>query len=293
VAISVSNWVWDHSRSAHGARLVLLAIADEIRENRIADGTWLSNASLMRKTNLGERAVQNAVPELVKLGELDVEYGAGPRGCNVYRVVMTRTPAKSAPPQNLHPADDAPPQILRGRESPQVSGHTPAKSAPPADTAPPQNLRETPAKSAPEPSKDPENSLTESSQTHSADGALFAAPRSKSKPAKTSKQPVATRIPDDFAIDAAMREWATEKIPGYDIDAETENFIDWWRSKPGAAATKTDWPATWRTWMRKNAREVQAPHNAGPSVNGHGRSHQSYRNITDQSAYDTEELRPS
>jgi hypothetical protein len=60
-----------------------------------------------------------------------------------------------------------------------------------------------------------------------------------------------------------MRRWAAEKIPGYDIDAETENFIDWWRAKPGAAATKTDWPATWRTWMRKNAREAPQPSRNG------------------------------
>jgi hypothetical protein len=76
---------------------------------------------------------------------------------------------------------------------------------------------------------------------------------------------VATRIPDDFAVDDDMRSWAERSIPGYDYMAETENFIDWWQAKAGAGALKTSWPATWRTWMRRNAKE------AAPSVNGHNR----------------------
>jgi hypothetical protein len=118
VAISVMAWVWDHSRSRHAARLVLLAIAD----NANSDGgqAWPSTAELMRKAGLGERTVQAAITELVKLGELEVGYNTGPKGCNRYRVIM-RTPAESAPPQNLHPAESAPPQN---------PAPTPAESAP-------------------------------------------------------------------------------------------------------------------------------------------------------------------
>jgi hypothetical protein len=90
VAISVSNWVWDHSKSRHGARLVLLAIADHVK----TDGgqAWPSVKEICRKTQLAERAVRAAITELSGLGELDVEFNTGPGGCNRYRVVTAGSP---------------------------------------------------------------------------------------------------------------------------------------------------------------------------------------------------------
>lgn len=63
-----------------------------------------------------------------------------------------------------------------------------------------------------------------------------------------------SRIPDDFAVDQAMVAWAREHTPNVDGKRETEKFIDYWRSKTGKDATKLDWVATWRNWMR-NAEE--------------------------------------
>jgi hypothetical protein len=60
------------------------------------------------------------------------------------------------------------------------------------------------------------------------------------------------RIPEDFHITEKMREWATREAPNLDIDRVTESFIDYWRSKAGAGAVKTDWVATWRNWMRRD-----------------------------------------
>src|ERR1017187_2941965 len=128
------NWVWNHSRSRHGARLVLLAIADCARE----DGTaWPSVTEIKRKTGLGDRAVQAAIIDCSKLGELDVGYQKGPKGCNRYRVRMNRTPAdsagaqtlrsaESAGAQTLRSADSADPQDSRGSASPQANGPDPA-----------------------------------------------------------------------------------------------------------------------------------------------------------------------
>ncbi|WP_415840878.1 helix-turn-helix domain-containing protein [Nocardiopsis rhodophaea] len=146
MSIQVMSWVWDHSRTTNGARLVLLAIADCAS----GDGTnaWPSTEELCRKTNLSERAVQAGIKKCVELGELKVELHAGRRGTNLFTVIM-RTPAESAPPQDVHPAKSAPPQNLPGSEEPQVNLPTPAGSAPPAESAPPQNQRRTPAESAP------------------------------------------------------------------------------------------------------------------------------------------------
>ena len=114
------TWVWNHSRSRHGARLVLLAIADCASGD--GGNAWPSNAELQRKAGLGERAVQSAIGELAKLGELEVRYNDGPGGCNRYRVIM-------GDPRNIcTPAESAPPQI--SQEPPQILHPPPAESAP-------------------------------------------------------------------------------------------------------------------------------------------------------------------
>lgn len=73
-----------------------------------------------------------------------------------------------------------------------------------------------------------------------------------------------TRLAADFAITAAMAAWAAENVPGIDFAAETMRFRDYWESKAGANARKTDWPATWRNWMRRAA-ETAPPRNLRPA----------------------------
>lgn len=59
-----------------------------------------------------------------------------------------------------------------------------------------------------------------------------------------------TRLPVDFHVTPDMVAWAREKTPGVDGRRETERFIDYWSAKTGKDATKRDWVATWRNWMR-------------------------------------------
>lgn len=85
MAISVTDWVWGHSRSRNGTRLVLLAIA------HYGEVVTISTRELSDMTLLSERAVQMAICRLVELGELTVEYNAG--DSNRYRVLtIERTP---------------------------------------------------------------------------------------------------------------------------------------------------------------------------------------------------------
>lgn len=51
----------------------------------------------------------------------------------------------------------------------------------------------------------------------------------------------------DFAIDE--RQWTPK-----DAADEAANFCDFWWSKPGADASKLDWKATWRKWVRNSRR---------------------------------------
>lgn len=156
------TWVWNCSKSKNAARLVLLAIADAAG----VDGrAFPSIKELQYKANLqSERSVQAALKALVRLRELDIKYNQGEGGCNLYKVrwdpaesagahirkklqVKPRTPAKSAPPQNLRgPAKSAggTPTGDADQASPQATPGTPAKSAPRNICAPPQNLRPEP-----------------------------------------------------------------------------------------------------------------------------------------------------
>lgn len=59
----------------------------------------------------------------------------------------------------------------------------------------------------------------------------------------------ATRIPDNFVVDADMAAWARERCPLVDGRTSTERFINYWSAKSGKDATKLDWPATWRNWL--------------------------------------------
>lgn len=54
------------------------------------------------------------------------------------------------------------------------------------------------------------------------------------------------RCPAGFELDDEMRAWATQNAPGVDVAAETAKFLD-----HTFATARTDWPATWRNWMRK------------------------------------------
>jgi hypothetical protein len=243
VAIAVVEWVFKHSRSKNGARLVMLAIADAC--NR-ADGTgaYPSIPELMSKTNLSERAVQDGTKALVTLGELKVEVQAGPGGHNRYCVLMNVC-EESAPPQILHPADSAPPAD---------SSETPADSAAGgADSAPGTNN---------EPKENHSPPTGESAHAHADTG---------DRGSKSSQTKRGTRLPADFArsvITADLVAWVRKECPDVDGKDQTNRFVDYWSEKTGKDATKLDWVGTWRNWMRREQDKYRRPANGRASPNG-------------------------
>lgn len=76
-----------------------------------------------------------------------------------------------------------------------------------------------------------------------------------------------TRLPDDFAVTPAMAEWARQNTPHVDGRHEFEQFRDYWTAKSGRDATKRDWLATWRRWMRESEQRAGRPagHRAVPT----------------------------
>lgn len=98
-----------------------------------------------------------------------------------------------------------------------------------------------------------------SAQRDASTGAVGPGAAEHAPAAAGGRTPRGTRIPPDFAVTPEMVTWANEHTPHVDGRTETAAFIDYWRSKTGANATKLDWTATWRNWMRK----ATPPHNRG------------------------------
>jgi Helix-turn-helix domain len=288
VANNVLNWVWQHSRSRHAARLVLLAIADRAHEDGVA---WPSNAELKRMTGLGERAVQTAVIELARSKELQVQYQQGPGGVNRYRVSMqvkARTPAKSAPPpQTLRPAESAPPQDVRD-ESSQVDPQDPANFAPPQDLRPP-------AESAPGTLTNTfTNSPTESSRGGVGGQALFGngQPTPPKRPARRRKQPAPSAnferwyaaYPVHKARGDAEKAWQSEVAdPGVDVETVVAAALRY-REDSQVRRGFGKYPAGWlraKCWLDEPGPGPQAD----AARNGHRPGHQPWQN-PDEAEYD-------
>jgi hypothetical protein len=67
----------------------------------------------------------------------------------------------------------------------------------------------------------------------------------------SGKRKASHRVPEDFTITDAMRQWARDENLEADLDSETKVFCDHEFEK-----AKTDWVATWRNWMR-NSKKFQ------------------------------------
>jgi uncharacterized protein YdaU (DUF1376 family) len=59
-----------------------------------------------------------------------------------------------------------------------------------------------------------------------------------------------TRLPTDWVLPSAWRDWAKAERPDLFIDSVAHQFHDFWIAKTGTNATKLDWQATWRNWVR-------------------------------------------
>lgn len=87
-------------------------------------------------------------------------------------------------------------------------------------------------------------------------GAASASPSHMAETGTHPDQPEAkaraTRLPSDWTLPADYREWATTERPelASSIDTIAECFRDYWSAKSGKDATKTNWLATWRNWIR-------------------------------------------
>lgn len=89
--------------------------------------------------------------------------------------------------------------------------------------------------------------------------------------APASPKARATRLPADWTLPDDLREWALAERPELsgEIDRIAASFKDYWCAKSGKDATKVDWSATWRNWVRnQKAPAVVRPFTGHPRHNG-------------------------
>lgn len=68
---------------------------------------------------------------------------------------------------------------------------------------------------------------------------------------KGSKKKIGFRLPDDWVLPDDWRQWAD--LQGHkNPTSEADKFTDYWHSKAGKDASKVDWLATWRNWIRRS-----------------------------------------
>lgn len=89
-----------------------------------------------------------------------------------------------------------------------------------------------------------------------------------------------TRLPPDWTLPDEWGQWAVnEGWPAASVRIEGEQFRDYWISKTGRDATKRDWLATWRGWIRNDYAK------RGPK---HGKSDRSAAERRAETALDAE-----
>ena len=273
MSIAVMTWVWTHSQSRNGARLVLLAIADCASDD--GGNAWPSINTIRRKANLkSDRTVQAAIKELVDLGELKVRPNAGPNGVNRFTVVM-RTPAEFAPPQNLHPAEFA--GVETEKETDTVP-QDPPQNLHPANSAPPQNSASTPANIAGEPSLNHPEKKTSSSSKRSTRSA-------KDEPELEHPRFAEfwAAYPKKAAKPKAIKIFNRVVANGHDPDAIIRAAARY-RADPQRNPNYTAHPTTWLNDERWDDQPAEPPPDTGlfppPKT-----AHQPYQGQTDPNAY--------
>ncbi len=102
------------------------------------------------------------------------------------------------------------------------------------------------------------------------------------KKAKRAQANRGCRLPEDFEPDYDFA--IAEGLPPERVKVEIAKFRDYWRSKAGANATKTDWQATWRNWVRKAVDDLEKTKNTNNNGENNGNYTQKQKSIGERIA---------
>ena len=114
--------VLECSRSRNAARVMLIVLA----ERADAHGcSYPSLGTLMRESNVGRTAAHEALARLVELGELRIDYNAGPMLCNIYSILLPLPESRPLPESGPLPESEQTPTGKRTKPLPE-SGPKPS-----------------------------------------------------------------------------------------------------------------------------------------------------------------------
>lgn len=218
MSVRVMQAVWEHSKQSGGALVLLLAIADNAHDD--GGGAYPSNATLAQKARMTGRNVNILLKSLVDAGEIAIDAGAGPHGCNVYRVLLPglATPENISPLKTFHPEKSDTEGVKKTARGGEASFRGGVK---PVSPKPSVNHQENHPK---EPSEQKPRAI---------------------RPSIESYQPT------DELLDGLANE-----RPDLNLDAVMENWRDYHREK---GTVIKDFNASLRRWVRNERVQVNAP----------------------------------
>jgi len=69
-------------------------------------------------------------------------------------------------------------------------------------------------------------------------------------PASPAASTKGSRLSANWKPTTELKEWAVTERPDLDINSAADSFVDFWKAKTGKDASKLDWDATFRNWVR-------------------------------------------
>jgi hypothetical protein len=177
-----------------------------------AGNSYPAVATLAKKCRMQPRNANYVLKALQAGGELQMRPNEGPNGTNRYRIVL----------KALQPVAGV--QARAGVQ--RSAGLQPSAPTPAMECAKPlQRSADKPSLNRQEPER--------------------------VRATRTSPTERGSRLPADWTPSAADVAYCRERRPDLDPPTVAEAFRDHWNAASGQSASKRDWQAAWRTWVRK------------------------------------------
>ena len=223
MSLRALSWALDAPIDSHGAKLLLIAIANYADDRGQA---WPGQETLQRHVRANRKSIIRWISQLEAEGYLERKRRGGDgsgRRSNLYQLAIDEP--KQSPTGDTSTAGQSPTQDTKGKV--------------PLGTL---------AKSHSDPSKVPlvtheplEEPLGEPSE---GEARASDAPSTPQKKTKRGSRLDLEALPEDW------RAYCSQKRPDLDPDETWDDFRDYWTSIPGQRGYKVDWLATWRRWVR-------------------------------------------
>lgn len=81
----------------------------------------------------------------------------------------------------------------------------------------------------------------------------------EASPKSPAPQQKGVRLGKDWEASDEEISFCQQERPDLDVRSVVEQFRDYWIAQPGAKGRKTDWPATWRNWVRNQRSSPRKP----------------------------------